>query len=43
VGTIRSSNQPFSRNGVFGLRAEVADNAGGLNGSMQHYLIWRWC
>ena len=24
------------------LRIEVAENPGGLNGSMQHYLIWGW-
>jgi len=22
---------------------EVSLKSGGLNGSMQHYLIWRWC
>jgi len=21
----------------------ISANPGGLNGSMQHYLIWRWC
>ena len=29
--------------GLKGDIVEVAENAGGLNGSMQHYLIWRWC
>jgi predicted nuclease of restriction endonuclease-like (RecB) superfamily len=26
-----------------GLPQEHTENDGGLNGSMQHYLIWRWC
>jgi hypothetical protein len=33
----------FSENGFSGHYGEVAENPGGLNGSMQHYLIWRWC
>jgi len=34
---------PAEKNVFCETQTEVADNSGGLNGSMQHYLIWRWC